>query len=217
MGERDDELLQQMEMVKVAAVVSMMDNNEPGYISAARRQAMEMNAVENFKADFNADKPETGVALLCVCDRLLTGFDAPIEQVMYLDKNSREHDLMQTIARVNRTKVQKNGFVKQHGILVDYFGVAQHLKEALAIYSESDEKEFADLTDYFRGLDKEIPVLEARYQRLLHLFEDYKIAEIEAFVTQKMTDSVKEQELVEECVQLGADLKFRAQFDTYIG
>ena len=215
-GERDEELLLQMEMVKVAAVVSMMDNNEPGYISAARRQAMEMNAVENFKADFNADKPETGVALLCVCDRLLTGFDAPIEQVMYLDKNSREHDLMQTIARVNRTKVQKNGFVKQHGILVDYFGVAQHLKEALAIYSESDEKEFADLTDYFRGLDKEIPVLEARYQRLLHLFEDYKIAEIEAFVTQKMTGRVKEQELVEECIQLGADLKFRAQFDTYI-
>ena len=49
------------------------------------------------------------------------GFDAPIEQVMYLDKNLREHRLMQAIARVNRTKVMKSGFVKEHGILVDYF------------------------------------------------------------------------------------------------
>ncbi|MDO3377192.1 type I restriction endonuclease subunit R [Geoalkalibacter halelectricus] len=215
-GERDDELLKQMVFMKVAAVVSMMDNNEPGYVSAARRQAQELDAVENFKSDFNFDKPETGVALLCVCDRLLTGFDAPIEQVMYLDKSLQEHDLMQAIARVNRTKVQKSGFVKQHGIVVDYYGVANHLKKALAIYSEADEKELADLTEYFRGLDKEIPVLEARYRRLLQFFQEYKIAEIETFVTQTMTDQSQEFELVEECIQLAADVKFRAQFDTYI-
>ncbi|MDD2899590.1 MAG: HsdR family type I site-specific deoxyribonuclease [Desulfuromonadaceae bacterium] len=215
-GERDEELLKQMEFVKVAAVVSMMDNNEPGYVSAARRHAMESNAVDNFKADFDFEKPESGMAILCVCDRLLTGFDAPVEQVMYLDKNLQEHDLMQAIARVNRTKVMKDGFVKQHGIVVDYFGVAQHLKKALAIYSEADEKEFDDLSEYFRGLDKEIPVLEARYRRLLQLFQDYKIAEIESFVSQKFEDTVTEMELVEQCIQLAADLKFRAQFDTYI-
>ena len=59
---------------------------------------------------------------------------------MYLDKNLREHDLMQAIARVNRTKVMKSGYVKEHGIVVDYFGVASHLKTALAIYTKSDEK-----------------------------------------------------------------------------
>lgn len=215
-GERDDGLLQLMAMAKVAAVVTMMENNEPGYVSAARREAQELNAVENFKADFDPEKPETGVAILCVCDRLLTGFDAPVEQVMYLDKNLREHDLMQAIARVNRTKVQKNGFVKQHGIVVDYYGVANHLKEALAIYSEADEKELADLTEYFRGLDKEIPVLEARYRRLLQLFQDYQVADIEPFVTQSIADTGREAEIAEACIQLGADLKFRAQFDTYI-
>ena len=76
--ERDDELIRQMEFVKVAAVVTMMENNEPGYISQARRQAQEWNAVENFKKDFDFEKPETALPILCVFDRLLTGFDAPV-------------------------------------------------------------------------------------------------------------------------------------------
>ena len=215
-AERDSELLKQMRFMQIEAVVTMMENNEPGYVSKARKHAIEVNAVENFKKDFDFSKPETGVAMLCVCDRLLTGFDAPIEQVMYLDKNLREHDLMQAIARVNRTKVQKNGFVKEHGIVVDYYGIAQHLKEALAIYTEADEKEMCDLTAYFRGLDNEIPVLEARYRRVLQLFSDYKVADIEPFVKQQITDQAHEWEVAESCIALAADIKFRAQFDTYI-
>ncbi len=215
-SERDEELLKQMQFLKVCAVVSMSDNNELGYITKARRDAIEMDAIESFKKDFNYEKPESGVAILCVCDRLLTGFDAPIEQAMYLDKNLREHDLMQAIARVNRTKVMKSGYVKEHGIVVDYFGVASHLKAALAIYTATDEKEFEDLSVYFRGLDKEIPVLESRFRRLLQLFQDYGIKQIEQFVQQKMVDEEEEWELVENCVALGAEVKFRAQFDTCI-
>ena len=215
-SERDEELLKQMQFLKVCAVVTMADNNEPGYISRARRDATEMDAIESFKKDFNYDKPESGIAILCVCDRLLTGFDAPVEQAMYLDKNLREHDLMQAIARVNRTKVMKSGYVKEHGIVVDYFGVASHLKTALAIYTTTDEKEFTDLSVYFRGLDKEIPILESRFNRLLQLFQDYGVKQIGQYVNQKMVDEQEEWELVENCVALGADLKFRAQFDTYI-
>lgn len=81
-----------------------------------------------------------------------------------------------------------------------------------AVYSEANEQELADLTEYFRGLDKEIPVLESRYRRLLNLFQEYGIADIEDFVTQKIADNGRELELVEACVQLGADVKFRAQF-----
>lgn len=215
-AEQDLELLAQMRFLKVAAVVTMADNNELGYVSQARREALEWDAVENFKKDFHFEKPETGIAILCVCDRLLTGFDAPVEQVMYLDKNLREHDLMQAIARVNRTKVMKNGYVKEHGIVVDYFGVASHLKEALAIYAEADEAELADLSAYFRGLEKEIPVLEARYRRIVQLFEEYGVRRIEPFLDQKMLDEQEEWDLVETCVALGADVKFRAQFDTYV-
>ena len=57
---------------------------------------------------------------------LLTGFDAPIEQVMYIDKRLKEHNLLQAIARVNR--VAKG---KQRGFIVDYIGLANHLTEAL--------------------------------------------------------------------------------------
>ena len=103
----------------------MQDNNEPGFISQARNKAKNLNAVKNFRERFcDFDKPETAVAILCVCDRLLTGFDAPVEQAMYLDKNSREHDLLQTIARVNHPKGPE-----EHGIVVDYFGVANYLKK----------------------------------------------------------------------------------------
>ena len=63
----------------------------------------------------------TGIAFLIVCDMLLTGFDAPIEQVMYIDKRLKEHNLLQAIARVNR--VAKG---KQRGFIVDYIGLANH-------------------------------------------------------------------------------------------
>ena len=130
---QDVELLKRLEFLKVAGVVSGQDNNESAFITQVRTEAKEKNAVDNFKKSFDYDEPETGIAFLCVCDRLLTGFDAPIAQVMYLDKNLREHDLLQSIARVNRTK----GASKKYGLVVDYYGVANHLKEALAITMET--------------------------------------------------------------------------------
>ena len=60
-------------------------------------------------------KPETGIGIICVCDRLLTGFDAPVEQVMYLDKIVKAHNLLQAIARVNRIggESKDKGFIPQ--------------------------------------------------------------------------------------------------------
>jgi len=66
--------------------------------------------------------------ILIVCDRLLTGFDAPIEQVMYLDKPLRDHNLLQAIARTNRPLPAMN---KRTGVVVDYFGVFANLAKAL--------------------------------------------------------------------------------------
>ncbi len=210
--EADKDLIKRLEFLKVATVVTQQENNEPGFVSKARKEAKEINAVDSFKKDFNCEKPETGVAFLCVCDRLITGFDAPIEQVMYLDKNMREHDLLQAIARVNRPK----GPRKTHGIVVDYFGIAQHLKEALAIYGDEDEKEFGDFLEYFRDINKEIPVLESRYNRLIQLFQDNGIKDIEPFLNQEITDKAKEFEIAERCIELAKELRFRAQFDTYL-
>jgi type I restriction enzyme R subunit len=81
-------------------------------------------------------KPETDpLKILVVCDMLLTGFDAPIEQVMYLDSPLKEHTLLQAIARVNRTADGKT-----YGLVVDYWGVSEALQEALAIFAPTDVK-----------------------------------------------------------------------------
>ena len=211
-GEADTELLQKLEFLKVAAIVSSIGNNEPGFISKARKEAYDMNAVENFKLDFKLDKPETGIGIICVCDRLLTGFDAPIEQVMYLDKSLREHDLFQAIARVNRNKKGK-----KYGLVVDYFGVTKHLAEALEIYADNkkDVKSLNEFANYFRDINKEIPILEARYKRLIDLFGDNNLQEIDNFLQQKFTDAAKEFEFAEECIEKAKNIKFRTELLTY--
>lgn len=81
-------------------------------------------------------------SFLIVCDKLLTGFDAQIEHVMYLDKPLKEHGLLQAIARTNRTYSIKRPdggeITKPHGRIVDYIGVTSHLDEALASYRADD-------------------------------------------------------------------------------
>jgi len=205
--EADSERIQQLEFLKVAAIVSSMGNNELGYVSTARTEAFRMNAIENFKTNFNYSKSETAIGIICVCDRLLTGYDAPIEQVMYLDKSLREHDLFQAITRVNRTKKGKS-----FGLIVDYFGVTKHLSEALDIYTDTDKN---NLDKFFRDINKEIPILEARYKRLVDLFKDNDLEDIDNFLQQKIDDGAKEFNFAEECIEKAKSIKFRAELLTY--
>jgi type I restriction enzyme R subunit len=79
--------------------------------------------------------------ILIVCDRLLTGFDAPVEQVMYLDKPLRDHNLLQAIARTNRPLPSMN---KRTGLVVDYFGVFQDLEKALNFDENIREESLID-------------------------------------------------------------------------
>jgi type I restriction enzyme, R subunit len=80
-----------------------------------------------------AKEKDDPVKFLIVVDMLLTGFDAPLEQVMYLDKPLREHTLLQAIARVNRPAE-----LKDRGFIVDYWGVTDNLREALSIFDTQD-------------------------------------------------------------------------------
>lgn len=76
--------------------------------------------------------PADPLKLVIVRDMWLTGFDAPCLHTLYLDKPMNGHNLMQAIARVNRVFGDKEG-----GLVVDYIGIAQDLKKALAVYTES--------------------------------------------------------------------------------
>ena len=76
--------------------------------------------------------------LVIVRDMWLTGFDVPSMHTMYIDKPMKGHNLMQAIARVNRVFKDKPG-----GLIVDYVGIAESLKEALKEYTESDQVQTA--------------------------------------------------------------------------
>jgi type I restriction enzyme R subunit len=111
---------------------------------------------------------------------LLTGFDAPIEQVMYLDKPLRDHNLLQAIARTNRVYPNKGC-----GKIVDYFGITRNLHEALNFdesivstalipiekYKEEFDKVMSELKDLFEGIDQKDPSME-NLRRCMRIFED---------------------------------------------
>lgn len=103
--------------------------------------------------------PADNLAILVVCDMLLTGFDAPVEQVMYLDSPLREHTLLQAIARVNRTAEGKD-----YGLVVDYWGVAVHLEQALSIFSPSD------VQGAMRPKTEVLPRVESYHRTVMRFF-----------------------------------------------
>jgi type I restriction enzyme R subunit len=117
---------------EIAEVQALRDGLEAFYLDTDG----EKEAKKRFKA--YGQEP----SFLIVCDKLLTGFDAPIEHVMYLDKPLKEHNLLQAIARTNRTcsiKLPNGGEIaKPNGRIVDYIGVTNHLDAALKSYRADD-------------------------------------------------------------------------------
>ena len=110
--------------VKVVMTGSASDppDWQPHIRNKARREAL----AQRFR------DPSDPLQIVLVRDMWLTGFDAPSLHTMYVDKPMRGHGLMQAIARVNRVFKDKPG-----GLVVDYLGLAQDLKQALATYTES--------------------------------------------------------------------------------
>ena len=113
--------------------------------------------------------PEGDINMLIVKDKLLTGFDAPVAGVLYVDKSLKEHNLLQAIARVNR--VYKG---KDFGLIVDYWGIFGKLKTALDMYedAESEMNKFApeDIEDAVFGPVDEKNKLEEAHKALWELF-----------------------------------------------
>ncbi|UGY18605.1 type I restriction endonuclease subunit R [Bradyrhizobium septentrionale] len=117
----------------------------------------------------SSDEP----SFLIVCDKLLTGFDAPNEHVMYLDKPLREHGLLQAIARTNRTCSIKGpdgtAVEKPHGRIVDYIGITQHLDDALSSYRAEDVQNALRDLDLLRRDMREAHARFMRQRRLMGL------------------------------------------------
>ena len=122
-------------------------------------QKYQENLISRFK---HQENPE----IMIVVDKLLTGFDEPKVAVMYLDRNLKDHTLLQAVARVNRTCEGKD-----FGYIIDYYGVLRELDNALSIYSEYDEDDRQVFLDTLAPVSDKIAELPQRHSDLWELFK----------------------------------------------
>jgi type I restriction enzyme R subunit len=121
------------------------------------------------KGVINAFKKQDQPEIIIVVDKLLTGFDAPNNQVLYITRSLREHTLLQAIARVNRIAPGK-----EYGYIIDYFGNLQNLDNALNTYSGLSEFDEDELEGSIININKEIEKLPQAHSELWDIFKTIK-------------------------------------------
>lgn len=118
------------------------------------------------------------IEVLIVKDKLLTGFDAPIAGVLYIDKTMKEHNLLQAIARVNRVYPGKD-----YGLIVDFWGIFKKLNTAIDIYSDAETGlkgyEVEDIKGALSGCEDEKRKIEQDHKSLLDMFKDLDLQDSE--------------------------------------
>lgn len=134
-------------VVTMSRSIAVAMYNEIKNIEGAPECAVIISGMDDFPGQIQSEhdvkklekrfkKANDSLRLVIVCDMWLTGFDVPNMHTMYLDKPLKNHGLMQAIARVNRVYKDKPG-----GLIVDYIGIAENLKKALAIYDTDVQNE----------------------------------------------------------------------------
>ncbi|HBN8983466.1 HsdR family type I site-specific deoxyribonuclease [Pseudomonas aeruginosa] len=146
--DRESCLLYKQELDKLlppeaSDIVMTVNANEPQYKAYARTRDEEERLLDRFR------DPNAPLKLIIVTSKLLTGFDAPILQAMYLDKPLRDHTLLQAICRVNRTYSEQ----KTHGLIVDYLGIFDDVAKAL----EFDDKSVTAVVSNIQELKDRLP------------------------------------------------------------
>lgn len=149
------EALRELGAPECALIMSSSNND------SARLQRHHLSRREREDLIARFKRKDDPLKILVVCDMLLTGFDAPVEQVMYLDAPLREHTLLQAIARVNRTYENKS-----HGLIVDYWGDNRRISEALDMFSEED-----GVLNAMRPASEKGQLLESRHRAAIRLFD----------------------------------------------
>ncbi|TDO05390.1 type I restriction endonuclease subunit R [Sunxiuqinia elliptica] len=127
------------------------------------------NAENYEKALINSFKKQDHPEIIIVVDKLLTGFDAPNNYVLYLTRQLKDHSLLQAIARVNRLAPGK-----EHGLIIDYFGNLENLDAALETYSGNDSFDPADLEGTLTNVTEEIKKLPQAHSEVWDIFKSIK-------------------------------------------
>ena len=164
------EMMDELEAPENAVIISGDHNDDKRYWDYTDG-TKHKTQIENFKKPLGSGDKQSNLSILIVKDMLLTGFDAPIAQVMYLDRKLTDHSLLQAIARVNRTN--KNKF---RGYIVDYFGLSDYLTEALEMFSSDD------VGGALKDLKEEIPKLERAHLRAINHFKDLNLDDLDSCI-----------------------------------
>ncbi len=134
------------------------------------QKSFEDKVISQFK---KSEHPE----ILIVVAKLLTGFDAPANTVLYLCRGLKEHTLLQAVARVNRVYPGKD-----YGYIIDYYGNLENLDNALETYSALGEYDAADLAGTLTNIREEVAKLPQAYAELWEIFKTFSDRTVEAAV-----------------------------------
>jgi len=181
--------LERVKALEFAAVISKRHNQSADWNQWTDQGKIKAR-IADFKKPFVHADPEkcSNLAMLCVMKMLLTGFDAPVEQALYLDRKIIEHELLQAIARVNRSSQDK-----KCGYIIDYVGIARELRTALTDSEEGGKRPPTGI----ETVREEIPRLQDRHRKALDVFHSRGIMTLMP---------------IDPCIDLLEDVKIRAEF-----
>lgn len=146
---------------------------EDAYFTAMEDKYGDLTTFE--KSIINQFKKREHPEILIVVAKLLTGFDAPNNAILYLCRGLKEHTLLQAIARVNRVYPGKD-----YGYIIDYYGNLENLDTALDTYSAADSFDKEDLEGTFTSVDEELKKLPQAHADLWDIFKTLKSRKLEA-------------------------------------
>jgi len=154
------------------------------YWEGLMKQFHDQDSYENYVVDKFIDPEDNDVEMLIVVSKLLTGFDAPVNTLLYLAKPLKGHNLLQAIARVNRLFTGK-----EFGYIIDYVGVLGKLDEALTEYSALEDFEEDDLLNAVADMSDEVRKVPIHHAEVWDVFKEVKnkgdIEALERCIAQK--------------------------------
>ena len=155
----------------------------------------------------HSDRPE----ILIVVDKLITGFDAPRNTVLYLCRKLREHTLLQAIARVNRLHEGK-----EFGYIIDYANVLGELDKALHTYDALSGFDGDDLADFLTSIHEEVSKLPQRYSDLWDIFKEIKNSRDEERYEVLLADDAVRDEFYARLTEYGKTLAIALSAEQFI-
>ena len=182
-------LLDEIGEVESAVVISESDDREgheavgaaddDDIVAAWEKEVTALQPLKTYEKNMiRAFKNGSGPEILIVVDKLLTGFDAPRNQTLYIARPLRDHKLLQAIARVNRLfsseETDEEGqalYDKEDGRIVDYAGILADLDQALTAYSAFEGYDEGDVAEALVAIREEVEELPDKHAALLDLFK----------------------------------------------